>query len=216
MGKAIRQDAKSQAAKPDALPPHDIKAEQGVPGCILLSPKDCLSECIEKMKPGHLVFYDLRHQTLYQTLTAMFDEKQPVDLITLPHRLKNIRQMESVGGLAYLSTLPDAVPSAANLQYYLDIVLEKYLLRKMVQTCTGIISRVFGYEGEAKVLLGEVERDILEITAGNHNGDLPAIVDAASFFKRKSIAPPELVAGVLTKAASWLLAVEARRSKLGH
>ncbi len=53
-----------------------------------------------------------------------------------------------------MSTLPDAVPSAANLQYYLDIVLEKYLLRKMVQTCTGIVGRVFDYEGEVDALAG--------------------------------------------------------------
>jgi replicative DNA helicase len=117
-----------------------------------------------KAQAGHLIFYDLRHQTLFQTLVEMYDEKQAIDLITLQQRLKNKQQMENVGGLAYLSSLPDAVPSAANLQYYLDIVLEKYLLRKMVQTCTGIVGRVFDYEGEVDALLDEVERDILRIS----------------------------------------------------
>jgi replicative DNA helicase len=94
----------------------------------------------------------------------MYDEKQAIDLITLQQRLKNIQQLENVGGLAYLSSLPDAVPSAANLEYYLDIVLEKYLLRKMIQTCTGIVGRVFDYEGQVDALLDEVERDILRIS----------------------------------------------------
>src|SRR5580692_10271915 len=165
-----RSSATAGTPKIDRLPPHSIEAEQGVLGCILLSPNDCLGECIEKLKPGHLVFYDLRHQTLFQTLSEMFDEKHAIDLITLPQRLKNKQLMESVGGLAYLSTLPDAVPSAANLQYYLDIVLEKYLLRKMVQTCTGIVGRVFDYEGEVDALLDEVERDILQISEDRVSG----------------------------------------------
>src|SRR5277367_141188 len=170
--KKSRRKSSATAGTPkiDRLPPHSIEAEQGVLGCILLSPNDCMGECIEKLKPGHLVFYDLRHQTLFQTLMEMFDEKQAVDLITLQQRLKNKQQMEGVGGLAYLCTLPDAVPSAANLQYYLDIVLEKYLLRKMVQTCTGIVGRVFDYEGAVDALLDEVERDILQISEERVSG----------------------------------------------
>jgi replicative DNA helicase len=159
-----KTSATAGTPKVDRLPPHSIEAEQGVLGCVLLSPHDCMGECIEKLKSGHEIFYDLRHQTLFQTLTEMYDEKQAIDLITLQQRLKNIQQLENVGGLAYLSSLPDAVPSAANLEYYLDIVLEKYLLRKMIQTCTGIVGRVFDYEGQVDALLDEVERDILRIS----------------------------------------------------
>jgi replicative DNA helicase len=170
--KKSRRKTSATAGTPkiDRLPPHSIEAEQGVLGCILLSPNDCLGECIEKLKPGQLVFYDLRHQTLFQTLVEMFDEKQAIDVITLQQRLKNRQQMESVGGLAYICTLPDAVPSAANLQFYLDIILEKYLLRKMVQTCTGIAARVFDYEGEVDALLDEVERDVLQISQERVSG----------------------------------------------
>src|ERR1035441_1268096 len=164
--KKARRKTSATAGTPkiDRLPPHSIEAEQGVLGCVLLSPHDCMGECIEKLKSGHEIFYDLRHQTLFQTLTEMYDEKQAIDLITLQQRLKNIQQLENVGGLAYLSSLPDAVPSAANLEYYLDIVLEKFLLRKMIQTCTGIVGRVFDYEGQVDALLDEVERDILRIS----------------------------------------------------
>jgi replicative DNA helicase len=164
--KKSRRKTSATAGTPkiDRLPPHSIEAEQGVLGCVLLSPHDCMGECIEKLKSGHEIFYDLRHQTLFQTLTEMYDAKQAIDLITLQQRLKNIQQLENVGGLAYLSSLPDAVPSAANLEYYLDIVLEKYLLRKMIQTCTGIVGRVFDYEGQVDSLLDEVERDILRIS----------------------------------------------------
>jgi replicative DNA helicase len=164
--KRSRRKTSATAGTPkiDRLPPHSIEAEQGVLGCVLLSPHDCMGECIEKLKSGHEIFYDLRHQTLFQTLTEMYDRKEAIDLITLQQRLKNSQQLENVGGLAYLSSLPDAVPSAANLEYYLDIILEKYLLRKMIQTCTGIVGRVFDYEGQVEALLDEVERDILRIS----------------------------------------------------
>src|SRR6202789_4109354 len=76
--KKSRRKSSATAGTPkiDRLPPHSIEAEQGVLGCILLSPNDCLGECIEKLKPGHLVFYDLRHQTLFQVLTEMFNTKK--------------------------------------------------------------------------------------------------------------------------------------------
>src|SRR5512142_956079 len=72
----------------DRLPPHSPEAEQGVLGCVLLSPNDCMGQCIEKLKEGAEVFYDLRHQTIFSTLAQMYDSRQAVDLITLQQRLK--------------------------------------------------------------------------------------------------------------------------------
>ena len=159
-----RRPAAAAAGKVDRLPPHSPEAEQGVLGCVLLSPNECLGECIEKFKHGAEVFYDLRHQTVFSTLVEMFDRRDAIDVITLQQHLKNKQLLEEVGGLAYLSALPDTVPSAANLSYYLDIVQEKYLLRRMIQTCTEVVGRVYDYEGEVDALMDEVERDILRIS----------------------------------------------------
>jgi replicative DNA helicase len=148
----------------DRLPPHSPEAEQGVLGCVLLSPNDCVGECVEKFKAGAEVFYDLRHRTIFEVLVEMYDAREAIDLITLQQRLKNKSRLDEVGGLAYLGSLPDTVPSAANLSYYLDIVLEKYILRKMIQTCTEVVGRVYEHEGEVDALLDEVERDILRIS----------------------------------------------------
>ncbi len=148
----------------DRLPPHSAEAEQGVLGCILLSPNDCMGECIERLKDGEEVFYDLRHQTIFKALAEMYDAREPIDLITLQQKLKDGQILEQVGGLAYLSLLPDTVPSAANLSYYLEIVREKFLLRKMIHVCTDVVSRVYDYEGEVDALMDEVERDILRIS----------------------------------------------------
>jgi replicative DNA helicase len=70
-------------SKIDRLPPHSLEAEQGVLGCVLLSPNDCLGECIEKLKGGADVFYDLRHRTIYEMLTDMYERKDAIDLITV-------------------------------------------------------------------------------------------------------------------------------------
>ncbi|HMO64095.1 MAG TPA: replicative DNA helicase, partial [Verrucomicrobiota bacterium] len=110
------------------------------------------------------VFYDLRHQVLFDVLGEMYDTKAPIDLVTTAQRLKDAGLLEGVGGLAYLSGLPDAVPSAANLEYYLEIMLEKHVLRRMVQTCQSVIARVYDFEGDADELLDEAERDILHIS----------------------------------------------------
>jgi len=164
--KTRRQKSARGDARPavDRLPPHSIECEQGVLGCCLLDPNQCIGECIEKLKDdGKSAFYDLRHQTIYETLAEMFNTRAAIDLITVQQHLKDRQLLEQVGGIAYLSQLQDAVPSAANLSYYLDHVREKYVLRKLIQTCTSVVGKVFDYEGEVEALLDEVEKEILRV-----------------------------------------------------
>ena len=168
-----RKTTATDSNKLDRLPPHALDMEQGVLGCQLLSPNDCVGEVVEKLKGiGVEAHYDLRHQTIQSELFEMYDARIPIDVITLQQRLKDKQLLEQVGGIAYLSQLQDAVPSAANLSYYLDIVREKYLLRKMIQTCTDVVGRVYDYEGEVDALLDEVERDVLESESRAQGGAL--------------------------------------------
>ena len=150
--------------KIDRLPPHSIEAEQGTLGSILLAPNEAMGICVDKLKAGPEMFYDLRHQTLYEVLTKMYDARDPIDPITVGQRLRDQHQLDAIGGLAYLSSLQDATPSAANLTYYLEIVREKFILRRMIATCTDVVSRVYEQPGEVDTLLDEVERDILKIS----------------------------------------------------
>jgi replicative DNA helicase len=166
----------------DRLPPHSPEAEQGVLGCVLLAPNEGMGVCIEKFKSGADVFYDLRHQTIFSMLAEMYDAREAIDVITVQQRLKDKQLLEQVGGIAYLSTLPDTVPSAANLTYYLDIVQEKYLLRKMIRVCTEVVGRVYEHEGEVDALMDEVERDILRISESrvqSHASNIKELVKKA-------------------------------------
>jgi len=191
-----RKGAGPDALKLDRLPPHSPEAEQGVLGCALLSPNECIGECVEKLKDeGRETFYDLRHQTIYEELVDMFNTREPVDLITVQQRLKNKQLLEQVGGIAYLSQLQDAVPSAANLSYYLEIVKEKYLLRKMITTCTEVVGRVYDYEGEVDALMDEVERDVLRISESRGQSNVLGVKDLVTraigtiehYFNRKGV-----------------------------
>lgn len=177
-----RKTSLAEALRADRLPPHSPEAEQGVLGCILLSPNPCMGESMELLKGNPEVFYDLRHQTLYRTLIEMHDQQQPIDIITLQQRLKDTQPrdekgrakegnlLEMAGGIAYLAGLPDAVPSAANLSYYANIVAEKYLLRRLIRTCTDVIGRLYEHEGEVDALMDEVEAQILRISESRVEG----------------------------------------------
>ena len=170
-----RKAALADPSKIDRLPPHSVEAEQGVLGCVLLSPNDCLGHCIEKFTSGPEVFYDLRHRTIFEALLEMYEHKGAIDLITVQQALKDKQQLEAVGGLAYLASLPDAVPSAANLDYYLEIVREKFVLRRMIGTCTEVVSRAYEHQGEVDALLDEVERDIMRISGDRVSTGAPTM-----------------------------------------
>ena len=170
-----RKAASHDTNRADRLPPHSTEAEQGVLGCILLAPNDCLGQCIEKFKAGPEVFYDLRHQTIYEVVAAMYDKREPIDIIVLQQRLKDRGLLDQIGGIPYLNALQDSVPSAANLTYYLDIVEEKSLLRKMIHTCTDVVGRVYDFDGEVDSLLDEVERDILKMSESRSGGTIEPV-----------------------------------------
>ena len=160
--KQRRRKSENSNPNTDRLPPHSTEAEQGVLGCVLVDPKQCFP--IARARISEVaVFYDLRHQTIWQHLCKM-GNNGGIDLITLSQHLKDDHQLEEVGGLSYLASLPDVIPSPANLPAYLDIVTEKFTLRRLVQTCTEAIASVYEHEGELEPLLDQVSNDITQIT----------------------------------------------------
>ncbi len=196
MKKTRRRKASAlDSHRADRLPPHAPEAEQGVLGCVLLSPNECMGQCIEKLKSGAEVFYDLRHQTIYAALVEMYDTRTPIDIITLQQRLKDKQLLDEIGGIPYLNALQDAVPSAANLAYYLEIAREKALLRKMIHTCTDVVGRVYDFDGEVDSLLDEVERDILRMSESRAEGGIEpvktlvhkAIGQVENYFNRQGV-----------------------------
>jgi replicative DNA helicase len=153
-------------ARQDRQPPRSIEAEQGVLGCIFLSPSSCVGDCVEKFQDRSDVFYDLRHRAIYETVVELFDQNKAIDVITVQQVLRDRKQLDEIGGVAYLASLPDMVPSAANLGYYIDIVKEKHLLRRAIGICTDTISRAYEHNGEVAVFFEEFGHDANEIIQG--------------------------------------------------
>jgi len=147
----------------DRLPPHSTEAERGVIGCILQSPKESIGLCVESLPNPDGVFYDQRHQLIYDMAIKMSGDLIPVDLISLQDKMKVAGTLEQIGGLTVLMELQDEVPSAHNLPYYLDILREKFTLRKLLATCTEISSRVYQCNDTVDVFMDGVEKDILAI-----------------------------------------------------
>lgn len=162
------------------LPPHNIEAEQGVVGCCLLDTRGALGLAIERIGAKE-VFYDLRHQAVYEAMRGMVDAGKFVDAITLGDRLRNMPArmegettdcLEGVGGMPYLAGLMNLVPSAASIEYYLEIVLEKWRLRRMVRTLAECSARIWSHAGTVQELLGSIESDVLAAGADLASGGM--------------------------------------------
>ena len=147
---------------PDRLPPHAAEAEQGVLGCVLLE-STVLNALFERRLTADQ-FYELRHQHIWHAIRTLHERQQPVDVISVQQVLKDQQMLEQVGGLAYLNSLQDTVPSAGNVTYYADIVYEKWLLRRVITACTNTGGRAYEWEGDVRPLMDEVERDFTSLT----------------------------------------------------
>jgi energy-coupling factor transporter ATP-binding protein EcfA2 len=177
----------------DKLPPHSIEAEQGALGCCLLAPLETIPVARKRLKDVEgLEFYDLRHREIWLTLGRMFDDRiagkpicsndaqSGIDLITVQQRLKDVGRLEDVGGLAYLAELPDKVPSAANLEHYLIILIEQFAARELLRTCTDTASRALQFPGQIDHLLSTLQHDFDRIAALRvTEGDVPQRLKAA-------------------------------------
>lgn len=126
----------------DFLPPNDQAAEQGLLGSALMNPQQVIPDLMAFFGGMEKPFYDLRHQTIWEVIAELSDTNPNVDIITLQGKLKDRLQLEAVGGLAYLSSLPDATPSAENWRYYAQIVRDKAVKRKLIQACQEVVAKI--------------------------------------------------------------------------
>jgi len=141
--------------------PQNIEAEQAVLGAILLD-SDSLITAMERIGPDD--FYRPAHQHIFEAMIELAEEDEPVDLVTLTARLQNKQQLEEIGGVAYLSELANAVPTAANIDYYGQIVEEKSLLRRLIRTASQIVSDGYASADDVGMMLNDAEARILEIS----------------------------------------------------
>ncbi|TDF94373.1 replicative DNA helicase [Paenibacillus piri] len=158
----------------DRIPPQNLEAEQAVLGAILLD-SDSLVTAMERISSDD--FYRTSHQRIFESMVELAEENEPIDLITLTAALQNKQQLEDIGGIKYLSELANAVPTAANIDYYAQIVEEKSMLRRLIRTATNIVTEGYSSTDEVGDLLSDAERRILEISQRRSNTGFIAIRD---------------------------------------
>ena len=143
------------------VPPQNLDAELSILGGILLD-NNAINNVIELLDASD--FYRQAHTKIFNTMIDVAEKGEPVDLITLSDALKTAGMLEEVGGPAYIASLADGVPSAANIGYYAKIVKEKAILRGLINTATDIVTK--GYEESTDVddFLDYAESRIFEIS----------------------------------------------------
>ncbi|MBU5441914.1 replicative DNA helicase [Paenibacillus sp. MSJ-34] len=158
----------------DRIPPQNLEAEQAVLGAVLLQ-SEALITAMERVRSED--FYLTEHQLIFEAMVQLGEENQPIDLVTLTTKLRDKQQLEDVGNVTYLTKLANAVPTAANVDYYAQIIEEKSMLRRLIRTATQIVSD--GYAGGEDVggMLSDAERRILEISNRRSGSGFIAIRD---------------------------------------
>jgi len=150
----------SLSAFAERTPPYSAEAELAVLGGMMLD-ADALSKAIEVV--DDTMFYREGNRRIFRAMVRIFERGEVIDFVTLPETLRAAGDLESAGGLAFLSGLMDAVPTAANIEYHAKIVREKALLRRLIEAATTIIQDTYAGQNEVEELLDEAEQRIFQI-----------------------------------------------------
>jgi replicative DNA helicase len=141
--------------------PWSAEAEQAVLGAMLLD-QDAALRAAELVDDS--MFYREGHRRLFRAMVALVEHRVVIDHITLRDELLRRGELESAGGLDYLAELMDAVPTAANLEFHARIVRDKAILRRLIETSTGIITEAYDGHSAATELLDIAESRIFKIS----------------------------------------------------
>lgn len=160
--------------KSPRVPPQNIEAEQAVL-CAMLIDKEAIARVTEILNGDD--FYREAHRVIFNAMTELYGKNEAVDLITVTDALKRDSKLEDVGGIAYITALANAVPTAANVKYHADIVAEKSVLRQLVRVSTEIAAMGYDADEEVNVLIDKAESRILEISNRKRKSDFTPIGD---------------------------------------
>ncbi|EUJ36688.1 replicative DNA helicase [Brochothrix thermosphacta] len=161
----------------DRTPPQNNEAEQAIIGAIFIEP-NALITAAEVLQPED--FYRQAHQHIFRAMVIMNEQGKALDVVTVSETLTSQGLIEDIGGISYLTDLAVSVPTAANVGYYIEIVEEKALLRRLINTATQIATSGFANEETVEALVDDAERRILEVAQRKNVGQFKNITDVLS------------------------------------
>jgi replicative DNA helicase len=163
------QDTSSLSARAVAGPsvgrtlPHSLEAEEYLLSCCLLDGADVVSRCLEaRIKPES--FYDPKHGLVYEKLLDLYNRQQPIDISVVAEELKTSRQLDAIGGYAFLTQVSSKIPTTAQATYFIEKVREQALLREIIRSATGAVEDCYGFSGGIDEFVDQIETKIFNVT----------------------------------------------------
>jgi replicative DNA helicase len=143
------------------VPPHSDEAEASVLGSILID-KDAVIAVTEFLRPEH--FYNEINGFIFKAILALYEERVPIDLVTLTDKLKKQKSLTKIGGSAYLTDLVNRVPTAANIEEYGRIIKDNYIKRELISASSRIAERAFDESQIAGEVLDKAEQEVFSLS----------------------------------------------------
>ncbi len=143
--------------------PHSLEAEEYLLSCCLLDGADVISRCLEaRIRPES--FYDTKHGIVFECLLDLYNRQQPIDVSVVAEELKTAKQLDAVGGYAFLTQVSSRIPTTAQAGYFIDKVREQSLLREIIRSATGAVEECYNFSGGIDEFVDQVETRIFSVT----------------------------------------------------
>jgi len=143
--------------------PHSVEAEEYLLSCCLIDGADVVARCLEaRITPES--FYVPAHGIVFEKLQELYTRQVPIDVAVLGEELKTSKQLESIGGYAFLTRVSGSIPTTAQAGYFIERVREQHLLRELIRSATGAVEECFNFTGGIDEFVDQVEAKIFAVT----------------------------------------------------
>lgn len=156
----------------DRMPPQNLEAEQSVLGSLMID-KNAIIKVADLISPED--FYKNAHGKIYKTMLYLYENHEPIDILSLSNRLKEKNELEQIGGHSYLASLANTVPTAANIVHYAKIVEKKAILRKLIDNASQIVSNAYDENNEVDDVLDQAEQKIFAVSQKHIRQDFTSV-----------------------------------------
>src|SRR4030043_1343544 len=143
------------------VPPQNIEAEMSVLGSLMLD-KDAIIKIADLGHPDY--FYKDANRLIYETMLELFEDREPIDVLSLSNKLEEKKNLEKIGGAGYLTDLVNSVPTASNVAHYAKVVQKKSLLRKLISAASDIIELGYEEAEDVEKVLDEAEQRLFGVS----------------------------------------------------
>ena len=164
---------------PNQLPPQNLDAERSLLGALLMD-KEAFNRIADIISSGD--FYQRNHQTVYEAALRLYERQEPIDLLSLSNKLSDMKELENIGGMSYLTSLASSVPTSAHIVTYANIVKRKKMLRDLIDAAQHIICLGYRAEDDVDTLLDEAEKRLFSVSqksGGKNFLDVGSTLDEA-------------------------------------